>query len=139
MKTYLYRDKQNKKISSKNQSVLTYQFQNKKNQNLPQQWVDQQTIGKKFSKESISNEFTNQKDKKKSSVEEVSLNDRAKYDKTRFNHQNLSAFSKLQPFQSCETHIYLELKTLLVAKKELQNVSLGVENIVGSKKKNYRK
>ena len=35
-----------KKDAKKYQSMLTYQFQNKRNQNLLEEWVDQLTIGK---------------------------------------------------------------------------------------------
>ena len=96
--------------------MLTYQFQNKRNQNLSEEWVDQQTIGKNSVRQSISTQFTSQRDKEKSSIEEVSVNNSATYDITRFNcHQNLSTFPEHKPSQSSETHI-----------------SLGVENIVSS-------
>ena len=64
-------------------------------------------------KTNISNQFISQKDIEKLSAEEVSVSDIPLFNP----HQNLSAFPKLTPFQSSETHI-----------------SLGVENIVGSKR-----
>ena len=74
---------------------------------------------KKFSEINISNQFTSQKDIEKLSAEEMPVNYNAMYDIPPFNpHQILSAFSKLPPFQSSETHI-----------------SLGVENSVDSKRK----
>ena len=69
---------------------------------------------KKFMKTNISNQFISQKDIEKLSAEEVSVSDIPLFNP----HQNLSAFPKLTPFQSSGTHI-----------------SLGVENIVGSKRK----
>ena len=73
---------------------------------------------KKFSKINISNQFISQNDIEKLPAEEVSVNDNAMYDIRPFNpHQNSSAFPNLNSFQSSETHI-----------------SLGVENIVGSKR-----
>ena len=73
---------------------------------------------KKFSKINISNQFISQNDIAKLPAEEVSVNDNAMYDIPPFNpQQNSSAFPNLNSFQSSETHI-----------------SLGVENIVGSKR-----
>ena len=76
---------------------------------------------KKFSKINILNQFISQKDIEKLTAEDVSVSDTAMYDIPPFNpHQNSSAFLNLIPFQSwksSETHI-----------------SLGVENIVGSKR-----
>ena len=42
----LCKDEQSKKMPAKNQSMLTHQFQNKRNQNISEEWVDQLTIGK---------------------------------------------------------------------------------------------
>ena len=78
---FIKRQTKQKKIVKKSVRANS-SISKQKNQNLPEWWVDQQTIGKKFTKKSISNEFTNQKDKKKSSVEEVPVNDCATYDKT---------------------------------------------------------
>ena len=45
MEASSYRGEQSKKMLTKNQSMLTYQFRNKRNQNLQEEWVDQLTIG----------------------------------------------------------------------------------------------
>ena len=41
MEACLYRGEQSKKIPTKNQSMLTYKLQNKRNQNLKEEWLDQ--------------------------------------------------------------------------------------------------
>lgn len=46
MKARLYRDKQDKEFLTKNHSMLTYLLQNKTDQILQEEWVDEPTIGK---------------------------------------------------------------------------------------------